>query len=33
VALATFSLQVAMLANSIWGLPLRTISVFLAAFA
>jgi hypothetical protein len=33
LALATLSVQVAMLANSIWSLPLRSISEFLAAFA
>jgi hypothetical protein len=32
LALATLTLQVAMMANSIWGLPLRTISVMAAAF-
>jgi hypothetical protein len=32
LALATFSLQIAMLANSIWQLPLRSISYFQGAF-
>jgi hypothetical protein len=32
LALATFTVQVAMLANSIWGLPLRNISTMAAAF-
>ena len=32
LALAVFSLQIAMLANSIWYLPLRTISIIRAAF-
>jgi hypothetical protein len=33
LALATFSVQMAMLVNSIWGLPLRNISTMSAAFA
>lgn len=33
LALATLDLQIAMLANSIWGLPLRNISIFKSAFA
>jgi hypothetical protein len=32
LALATFTVQVAMIANSIWGLPLRNISTMAAAF-
>jgi len=32
LALATFTVQVAMMANSIWGLPLRNISTMAAAF-
>jgi hypothetical protein len=32
LALATLSVQVAMIANSIWGLPLRNISTMAAAF-
>ena len=32
LALATLTLQVAMIANSIWGLPLRNISSMTAAF-
>ena len=32
LALATFTVQVAMIANSIWGLPLRNISTMTAAF-
>jgi hypothetical protein len=30
--LATLTVQVAMIANSIWGLPLRNISTMAAAF-
>lgn len=33
LALATLNLQIAMLANCIWGLPLRNISIFKAAFS
>jgi len=33
LALATLSLQLAMLANSIWGLPLRNISTMITAFS
>lgn len=33
LALASLSLQIAMIANSIWGIPLRTISYIKAAFA
>lgn len=33
LGLAVLSLQIAMIANSIWELPLRTISVFMRAFA
>ena len=32
LALATFTVQVAMMANSIWGLPLRHISTMAAVF-
>ena len=32
LALATLTLQVAMIANSIWGLPLRNISSMTMAF-
>jgi len=32
LALATFTVQVAMMALSIWGLPLRNISTMAAAF-
>jgi hypothetical protein len=32
LALATLTLQVAMIANSIWGLPLRNISSMITAF-
>jgi hypothetical protein len=32
LALATWLLQVAMIANSIWGLPLRNISTIMTAF-
>jgi hypothetical protein len=32
LALATLLLQVAMMANSIWGLPLRNISTIMTAF-
>ena len=32
LALATLTVQVAMLANSIWGLPLRNISTLITAF-
>ena len=32
LALATFTVQVAMIANSLWGLPLRNISTMAAAF-
>jgi hypothetical protein len=32
LALATLTIQVAMIANSIWGLPLRNISAMAAAF-
>jgi hypothetical protein len=32
LALATFTVQVAMIANSIWGLPLRNITTMAAAF-
>ena len=32
LALATFTVQVAMIANSMWGLPLRNISTMAAAF-
>lgn len=32
LAIATLSLQVAMIVNSIWGLPLRNISTIIAAF-
>lgn len=33
LALATFSVQIAMIVNSIWGLPLRNISTLSAAFS
>jgi len=32
LALATFSVQISMIANSIWGLPHRTISEMATAF-
>jgi len=32
LALGTLLLQVAMIANSIWGLPLRNISTIMTAF-
>ena len=32
LALATLTVQIAMLVNSIWGLPLRSMSVMTAAF-
>jgi hypothetical protein len=32
LALATLTIQLAMIANSIWGLPLRNISVMAAVF-
>ena len=32
LVLATLSIQIAMIVNSIWGLPLRNISLMAAAF-